>query len=248
MKKLLVTLGIVLGVLLICGFVVSFFLGSIVKAGVNRMGPKITGTTVTLDSARISPWTGAGSLQGLYIGNPPGWQSDKLAYLGRVSVDVAPMSLMGDTIVIQDVDVEQPEFVYETKLINSNVNDLLKQVEKALGGGTDSSPASDAKPKKIAIKHLVLRDAKVTVGIGASAVTVPMPNIELHDLGTPENGLTPNQLIFAVSKQIVANIVSSAAGAIKTIGVTSGAAAAEGVKKMGESIKGFFNKEEKAKP
>lgn len=249
MKKLLVALGIVLGLVVVAGLVASFFLGSIVKAGVNKVAPRITGTTVTLDSASISPWSGSGSLSGLFVGNPPGWTAPKLAYLGKVSLDVKPMSLLGDTIAINEVILEQPEFIYETKIVSSNVSDLLKQIEKNLG--TDSTtPTAETKSgsaKKIAIKRLLIRNAKVTVGVGSSAVTVPMENLELTDLGTPENGLTSTQLIFAVSKQIVGNMAVAAAGALKTIGSSTGALSAEGVKKIGEGIKGIFKKDEPAK-
>jgi len=47
----LLTLGIVTVVVLM------FFLGNIVKAGVNSFGPKITGTNVVLSGATVSPLT-----------------------------------------------------------------------------------------------------------------------------------------------------------------------------------------------
>ncbi|MFO1452338.1 MAG: AsmA family protein [Opitutaceae bacterium] len=252
MKKLLVGLALCALALLAVGIALSFFIGSIAKKGVNTLAPRITGTTVTLDSAQISPWNGTGTLKGLYIGNPKGWTSEKLAYLGMVHIDLVPTSLMSDTIVIEKVVIEKPEFVYETKIISSNVSELMKQVEKNLGTAPAPDPKSKNKTpdpgKKYSIKHLSLKDAKVTIGVGVNSVTVPMENFEVNDLGTPEEGLTVNQLVFAVGKQVTAKIVVAAVGSLKTVGTTSGAAASEGVKKIGESIKGLFGGEEKPKP
>ncbi len=222
-------------------------LGTAVTSGVNTLGPKLTGTTVTLEKSFISVLNGQGSLTGLTIGNPDGWSDRDLAKLGKVHVDIAPMSLLGETLVIEEVVIEAPEFSYETKLVTSNVKELLKQVEQALGAsGKDSGEAPPAEEtaestqRLINLQRFVLRDGKVTIGAGLSAVTVPLPDLELNDLGTPEKGLTGREIALAVTREITADIVVAATGALKTMGTTSGASAADGVKKVGESIKGLF--------
>ena len=56
MKKLLIILGI-LAVLGIAAVIyVSMHLGEIVTAGVNKYGPQLTQTRLTLQSAKISPF------------------------------------------------------------------------------------------------------------------------------------------------------------------------------------------------
>ncbi len=59
--------------------VLLVFLGSlnrIVKAGVETVGPKVTGTTVTLRQVKISPFSAQGTLGGLLVGNPAGFKTD----------------------------------------------------------------------------------------------------------------------------------------------------------------------------
>jgi len=248
MKKLLVFLAIAAATLLFVGIALSFFIGSIAKQGVNTLAPKITGSPVTLESARISPWNGIGTLQGLFVGNPQGWQSDRLAYIEKLHLELDPMSLLSDTIVVENVVLEQPEFVYETKLISSNVKELLAQIEKNIGGPKPGKPAAnEGSGKKFAIKRINLKGAKVTIGIGPAAVTVPMPDLELVDLGTRENGLNASQLALEVTKQIIPRVIEAASGALMTVGGTTGAAAIDGVKKIGEGIKDIFSGE-KPKP
>jgi uncharacterized protein involved in outer membrane biogenesis len=246
MKKKLLYLGVGLLVVAIAAYVVTAaFLGSIVTAGVNNFAPKLTQTKVELAGASISPLTGSGTLRGLVVGNPKGWSENNLCSLGKIHVAVAPFSLLGDHIVVNDVDIDAPEFNYETKLVASNVNDLLKNIEAAVGGGKGAAPEAktkDGKPIKFEVKHFRLRNGKVRVGTGAAGVTVPMPPIELTDLGTKEGGITPDQLAFAVMKNVTGSVISATAKAAGELGKTTGAAAAEGVKKAGEGIKKLFGK------
>jgi uncharacterized protein involved in outer membrane biogenesis len=246
-SRLFLILGAIAAIAIIAVVAIGFSLGGAVTAGVNTFAPKITGTTVTLESAKISPLTGSGTLTGLVVGNPSGWSENNLASFAKVHVEVDPMSLLGDTLVIDDMVIEAPEFRYETKIIASNVKDLLKNIEAAVGlGSSEPEVAAESPARRLAVKHFILRNGKVTIGTGAAAITVPLPDLELNNLGTPEKGLTPPQLIAAVSKDIVGDILVAATKALTTAGGTSGAAALESVKNVGGAIKGLFggNKEE----
>jgi hypothetical protein len=243
-KKLLIAGGVLAALALVAFFVLQFFLGSIVKTAVNNFAPKITGTKVTLDSASISPFSGAGTLTGFFVGNPAGWSSEKAFYLGKIHVDVAPFSILGDHIVINEIIIDQPEFVYETKIVASNIGDLLKNIEKVTGANDQAAQptAKSGQPVKFEVKKFTLRNGKVTLGVGPAALTMPMLPIEMTDLGTKEGGITPDQLAFAVMRTVTANIVSASTKAIGQAGATAGAAAGNAVMKAGEAVKGLFEK------
>jgi uncharacterized protein involved in outer membrane biogenesis len=246
MKKLLLVLGILVA-LLVVGFVTaSFFLGSIVKAGVNKFGPQITRTKLELQAANISPLNGSGTLRGLVIGNPKGWSENNLCSLGKIQVDVEPRSLLGDHVIVNVVEIDAPEFNYETKIVASNVNDLLKNIEEAVGsGGKETKPEKNGKPMKFEVKQFRLTNGKVRLGVGPAAMALPMPDIALNDLGTKEGGITADQLAAAVMRSVTASVVTASTQALSKVGGTSGAAAAEGAKQVGEAIKGLFNREKK---
>ena len=76
-KKILLAGGIGLLVLIVVAvIVVGLFLGKIVKAGVERVGPKITQTTLTVDAVDLSLLTGSATVKNLVVGNPArqiGW-------------------------------------------------------------------------------------------------------------------------------------------------------------------------------
>jgi hypothetical protein len=227
-----------LGVLivLIAGyFVVAYSMGSVVKTAVNRVGPKMTQSKVELAGARLSPISGSGTLTGLVVGNPAGWSAGNAFSLGQVSLDLEPRSVFEDTIVINEIIIDQPEFNYETKIVASNIQDLLKNIEQYTGASKDPAE-KEGPPKKFIVKKFRLTNAKATVVAGGTAVPVSLPTISLDNLGVAEGGLTSGQLAAAVMKPVLAEVITVATGAI---GQASGGLSVE---KVGEAVKGLFKK------
>jgi hypothetical protein len=216
-----------------------FFLGSVVKTGVNKFGPGITQTTVELQGATLSPWSGEGTLNGLAVGNPQGWSQGDALRLGKIHINMEPTSVFKDHIMINELVVEQPEFFYETRLVASNIGDLLRNIEQSVGSSRGEVKTTDGTPVKMAIRKLVLQDGKVTVSAGTAVFSVPLPPIDMTDIGTAEGGLTPPQVAAAVMSHVTKNIVTAAAGAIAQ-GGAAGAGTAETAKQVGEAIKGLF--------
>lgn len=247
MKKFIGYSALIVVVLLIALYVsMRFFLGDIVKSAVNKFGPSLTQTKVVLDSAHISPLSGVGTLSGLSVGNPAGWSPVDAFRLGKVHISMEPFSLMKETIVINEIVVEQPEFFYETKIVASNVGDLLKNIEQTMGSGKAAEPKTrDGKPVKMIVRKLVLKAGRVTLGAGGQAITIPLPEIDMTDVGVKEGGITPAQLSVAVMRHITPQIVAASMQALSKSGGTAGAAAVEGAKQVGEAIKGLFGGEKK---
>lgn len=234
MKTLLAILAglVVLGV--VAFLIVAFSLGSIVKGGVNKMGPKITQSKVELSSARISPFSGQGTLSNLVVGNPAGWQSDYAFSLGNISIDVQPRSLMGDHVVVNSILIERPEIVYETRITSSNLQDLMKNVQQASGSSSPQAETKEGKPVKIEVKNFRLENAKITAIAGTSRVTLDMPPLLLENLGTKEGGLTPQELSIAVMKAVTAQAVQAAGKVAMEKGLLdkAGVKAGEGLRKL----------------
>ena len=150
-----------------------------------------------------------------------------------------------DHIEINELVVEQPEFFYETKLVASNIGDLLKNVEKAVGGKEAEPKTADGKHVKIVVRKIVLKDGRVTIGAAGQVVTVPLPPIDMVDIGVKEGGITPAQLGVAVMRHVTPTIIAASMQALTTGGGAAGAAAAEGVKQVGDALKGLFGGEKK---
>ena len=243
-KKVLWACGIIVALLAVAYLCVAFFLGSIVKAAVNRFGPALTQTKLELASASLSPFSGSGTLSGLFVGNPQGWSSDKAFYLTQVHIEVVPSSIFKETIIVNEITIDGPQFVYETKIVASNIGDLLKNIQKGAGGEAAApQPVSKSgSPLKFVVKKFRLVNGTVTLGVGDKAITLPMPPVSLDDVGTSEGGVTSGQLALAVMRSVTSNIVSATTQAAGKVGSTLGAAAGNSAKSAGDAIKGLFDK------
>jgi len=246
MKKILVIGGILVGLGIVGVVMTAFFLGNIVTAGVNRFAPQITQTKVTLAGAAISPLNGSGTLSGLVVGNPKGWSDADLCSLGKIHLDVQPFSILGDHIVINEISIEAPEFNYETKIVASNVGDLLKTIQQISGSSAaPQATTKTGKPIKFEVKKFRLQNGWVRLGVGPAAMKLPMPPVALDNLGTSEGGITPDQLTVAIMRSVTPSVIAATTQAIGKLGGTAGAATAEGVKQIGAGIKGLFGGDKK---
>ena len=246
-KVLLYGVGTLLLLAIVAYVVLQFFLGSMVKAGVNKFGPSITQTKVELQGANLSPLSGRGTLTALAVGNPAGWAPGNAFYLGTVHIDMEPFSVFKDHIVINEIIIDQPEFMYDTKIVSSNIGDLLKNIEQSMGAetGGNQPQAKNGKPLKMEVKHFVLRNGKITLGVGGKAITLPMPPVELTNVGTNEGGVSPAGVAFAVMRSVTSSVVAATTEALGKVGGTSGASAAEAAKQATEAIKGLFGGKKK---
>src|SRR5881397_1589277 len=95
---------------------------------VEAVGPKITGTTVKLDSVDLSPFSGQGRLKGLVVGNPPGFQAERAFKLADAKVHVNLKSALSDKLIIEEILIDGPEITYEAGPSGSNLSKIQQNV------------------------------------------------------------------------------------------------------------------------
>ncbi len=59
-------------------------LDGLVKQAIERWGPEITGVTVKVDSVRIEVAEGRGTIRGLVVGSPKGFEAPQALKLGEM--------------------------------------------------------------------------------------------------------------------------------------------------------------------
>ncbi len=236
MKKLFIILGGLAALAVIAFLVLASSLGSLVKAGVNRVGPQMTQSKVELADAKISPFSGAGVLSGLTVGNPVGWQTERAFFLKSIAIQVQPKSIKGDHVIVDSIIIEGPEITYETKIVDSNLQHLLKNIQQS--AGPEKQPTDQGKaetpPVKIEIKQFRLNNARITIAGAGRQASMTIPAIALDNLGTKEGGLTPQELSVAIMKEISAQVIQAAGQMAAREGLfdKAGEKAGEALKKM----------------
>ena len=226
MKKKILRIAVVLFVLVLAAIVaIGFFLDSIIKGGVETVGPKIAGVDVKLNSVSLSLLSGGGKIKGLVIGNPEGFKTKSAIQVGTASLAIKPGSLLSDKIVVQSVNVESPEITFEGGLKGNNLSKILENIEAVAGGEKDSSKSGDKKSqtsqKKIQVNDFSITGGKINLSmtiLGGKSATVPLPDIHLKDLGTGSDGITPTELAQKVFSALLASTTKAVAGAIGNLG------------------------------
>jgi len=243
MKKWIIRMTIAAVVLLVAGLALTFiFLNSIVKKGVETIGPQLTQVEVRLNRANISPFSGDGQLDGLVVGNPPGYKTPSAIQVGEVKVKVEIGSLLSDVIVLDFVNIQSPEITLEGGLKQNNLTKILENLDAATGEAekkTTEKPAPAG--KKIKVKDLVISGAKARVNMtltGGKTVTVSVPDIHLTNIGADENGVSPAELSQRIIKAMLEGVVKSAGD----VGGVFGKETGEQIKKAGKGLKGLFKK------
>ncbi len=217
-------------------------LDNVVASAIRHYGPEITGVRVKLDGVRIDAAQGRAALQGLELGNPPGFRTERALSVATVSVALDLASIAKDVVLIQEVVVDQPEVTYEHASGGSNLDVIQRQVEAKIAAMTGAQ--KDAKPdpneKKIIIEHFYMKGARAKVSaemLQGKTMTVPLADIHLTGIGKKAGGVTPAE----ATRQIVGAITQSATKGVSTLnlgGVVDGVK--KGASAVTESVKGLF--------
>ena len=216
MKKWIIRLGIAGILLLIITLVLgAVFLGSIVKKGVETVGPQITRTDLKLDAVSLSILSGSGSVKGFSLGNPEGFKSESAIRVNQVEIGMKPMSVFSDKVHVQHVRMIGPEITFEVAGINvraNNLNKILENVQAAAGPAkTEPEPAGPA--TKLQVDDFLLSGAKVRITSTSwtgQAADVTIPDIHFTDLGTGPEGITAAELTRRVLNEVVEKAIVAA--------------------------------------
>jgi hypothetical protein len=255
MKKWILRIAIAVVALLVIAVVAAaMFMGSIIKKGVETVGPTITKTDMKLDGASLSILSGSGSLNGFVLGNPQGYSTPQAIKVGKVDLGVKPRSVFSDKVHVTHIRVESPDITLETQGVNftaNNLNSILANVQAAAGDsgkGTEQSKDSGAS-KKLQVDEFLITGAKVNISstlLGGKTATVALPEIRLQNLGTGPEGITGAELtklvmdklipvVLEASQQAIGNVSQQASDLIK--GATGGTNVLDKAKGIGDLFK-----------
>lgn len=227
MKKWILRTIVVVAVLLVLGVVATaLFLGSIVKKGVETIGPPITKTDIRLDSASISILSGSGSIKGFVLGNPQGYQTPQAIKVGTVELGVRPGSIFSDKVEVTHVRLLSPDITLETQGVNfmaNNLNSILQNVQAAAGPDADKGKEptkSGGAAKKLQVNEFLITGAKVNISsslLSGKSASVMLSDIRLQNLGRGPEGITAAELTQVVMVQLVPAVLEAARTAISGI-------------------------------
>lgn len=193
------------GIVLIAFLILTFSLDYLVRSGIESTGTEMMQTQVTVENVSISPFSGSGTIEGLRVKNPEGFESDYAIVLESISMSLDVGSLLSDTLIVNRVEINQPMLSVVQKLPENNLKMLLNNLDESMGKETASSTG-------MIIEHLIVKNGQVSVtpNIGGErSAMVKMGDIELKNVGKQGSSSTA-KVVREVASKIINKALSSA--------------------------------------
>jgi hypothetical protein len=213
MKKALIALVVLLAILAGAALWAWNSLDVIVKLALEHYGPQIAGVTVKVGDVEISRHDGRGRLRNVEIGSPPGFNAPRAARLGEITVAVDAATLRAPVVHIRELRFQSPLIVYERGDKSTNLDAISRHiagyVKASEAAGGDKTAAGRSIRHRFVVDQLSIRGGKVTMtapGLKGQGVTFDLPDIELHDVGRRQDGLTASEIAQVVTNAVIARI------------------------------------------
>jgi hypothetical protein len=210
-------------ILLILGIAVGLYLvyanlDNIVKAAIEKFGSEAVQTSVQVEDVSIQLTEGSAAIRGVTIANPKGFSAPYAFSLGEIATDINLDKTRQQSIVIDLINIQNPEVVYE---INAGRQGNLNMLKKNLGTGSAAATNGTKQPSatesgqqiNMTISRFVFQDAKLHAKIMPlkdKTYDLELPTLELNELsGTPES----------ISKQVIQQLIDHAQKEIRKRGL-----------------------------
>jgi len=188
-------------------------LNSLVARAIETHGSEVTDTQVGVSEVDISLREGRGSISGLRVASPDGFEAREAFSLGDITVDIDLGSVREDPIVIDEVRIQAPVINVElTETGSSNIDELRKRVQAYTSGSSVSGKSGDV--KKIRIKKFVFEEGRVVVDASAIDIDkqeITLPEIHLENVGG-SGGAPPDEIAKIIVTTVAKNVTSEIAG------------------------------------
>ena len=253
--KVLLLIGVLGGLALV---LVVMSVSTLVKNGIETMGPKVLGVPVTLEDVDIdlvSVRTVQAGLTRLIIENPKGYKTHSAVSLPHVRAQFNWNSVLTETVLVEEVLIVEPVITFEWSLRRgSNLSRIQENVQRNTQSGPDDNvkEKTETREKKgdsettVSIKKVAVKDAIINVSlIGGpnQVIQLPLDDFELRDIGNPSEGTTFSNALAVIFNELIHRAILRA---VKKTGMLI----PRGVQQLGQSIgkigkellKGLFGK------
>lgn len=204
-KKILFSLVFIL---LLVGGGLFFYLDTIVKSGIEVVGSRALGTAVTVDTVLLSPFSGRGTISGLRVENPEGFDSQYAFELDSVSVALDVNSLLGDVALIESILIMQPIITYETKITTDNIRALLANLPPS-GGAAQSEQESEGATQQIIVRDFQMRGSQLNFVAASVSAPITLADIRIQNIGEEGGASSAANAIRVVLQELVRTILNS---------------------------------------
>ena len=219
MKKIIIVLVVLLGSLIGISFWLLNNLDHLAKNAIIKYGSEMTEAKVNVNKVHIDIKDGAGSISKLTIGNPKGFKTPYAMEMKSFAIEVDPLSLTKDVILIKKISIDSPNIIYEKNEITTNFDALQNNIthfidlEEDKGDKGNKKTNEDQKQdKKFIVGELTIKNAKVKASsslMNGKTISFNLPDITLTNIGRSKGGITSAEFSLEITEKIKAHLMNS---------------------------------------
>ena len=153
----------------------------------------------------------------LTVANPEGFSDRRLMQSGRFELHLRPASVFTDTIELRRFELDGLEINIEQRLAGSNVGKVIDNLKRL---ASDDAPAeSEGEGKKIKVARISIKNVVANFYLlpdlaPGGPLTVKLPEIELTDVASGDEGVTVSELVSRLMTAILAAVFEKSEGIV----------------------------------
>lgn len=218
MKRVLLISG--LAVIIVIGIVVWRVwanLDVIVAEIIEETGTETMQTPVKASGVNLALTEGKAAIEGLSIGNPPGFSDPNIFTLNAIAVNLDLATINKNPIIIDEILIRRPEVFFELNDKNESNLDALRKRMAANKQGTEGKPKTEAtepsgEPTKLIINKVLFEGGHISAKNKLKPdkqLEAKLPRIQMHNLGKNQGGATPAQIAEEITRRLVDQAVQA---------------------------------------
>jgi hypothetical protein len=217
MKTLLKIAAGLLVLILIALVAVVVYVDQIAEAAVERGGTHALGVETKVGSADVGLLAGDVELERLRVANPEGFSEPDFLSVEHLLLEVSTTSLREPVVEVPRLVMDSVRVVLEKREGRTNYKVILENLERLQKGKKDPAPEDG---KKFIIRHVLVANVTATVDllpVGGELLppaVVQIPEIQLENVGTSDEGMSISELTAKLVQLILEAIVQQGGGVI----------------------------------
>lgn len=182
---------------------------------IEQEGSEATQTDVNVGSVSIDLGEGTAGVSSLTIANPDGFSNNPAISLEGFDIDLDPLAITSDPVVIRDITVDGARLRIEQTGTENNLKTIVSSLQRLSSG---QQATEESAGKKLIIDRFELTGASAVLLVPQldEEREIKLPRIVLTDIGRATNGATATAVATQILEPIIEQALeSAAAGRVK---------------------------------
>lgn len=200
-------LASIVGAIAVALFALTLTIDGIVKNNIEESASALLKTEVKVSDVDLSIFSGKGEIEGFAVINPKGFSEQVAIGFEQINLEVKLSSLLSDTVIVEQLIVQNPSVRLEQKENKVNLKELNNNIS--------SASSKDESSKKLVINYFLMEEGRATISSEVDEIDgteATISRLELTDIGKNSSNTlqqTMQQILEPVIQELVSKTVKN---------------------------------------